>query len=75
MRAIRELEQMGYTFTVGSDKLRATCDGDLADADKVRSLLGYVKRHRDEALTYMRKRERLEARLEHGLEVLVGHLT
>ena len=56
MRAIRELEQMGYTFTVDGDKLRATCAGDLADADKARSLLDYVKRHKAEALAFIRER-------------------
>ena len=56
MKAITDLEAMGYKFTVDGDKLRAVCDGDLADADKVRSLLGYVKRHRDEALVFLRER-------------------
>lgn len=70
MRAIRELEAMGYTFATDGDQVRATHDGDLADTDKVRTLLGYVKRHKAEALVYLRKREQVEARLEHGLEVL-----
>ena len=70
MKAIRELEQMGYTFATDGDELRATCDGDQSDAGKVRTLLGYVKRHKGEALAYLRKRKQLEARLEHGLEVL-----
>ena len=70
MRAIRELEQAGYTFTVDGDQVRATHSGDIADADKLRALLGYVKRHREEALAYLRNREQLEARLERGLEVL-----
>ena len=64
MRAIRELEAMGYTFTVDGDKLRATCDGDLADADKARSLLGYVKRHRAEALAFLRERSAFEVQAE-----------
>ena len=57
MKAIVELEAMGYTFTVDGAKLRGACDGDLSDPDRVRALLNYVKRHRDEALRFLLERE------------------
>jgi hypothetical protein len=45
VKAIIELESMGYMFTIDGDKLRGTCDSDPTDPDKadvaeLRRLLG-----------------------------------
>lgn len=57
MRALLELEQMGYTFTLEDGKVRYAHHGERPDREKVRPLLAYLQSHRDEAVTFLVERD------------------
>ncbi len=57
MKAITELEGMGYTFKLDGGTLRYSYEGEgRPDLEHARSLLEYVKRHKDEAMAFLRRR-------------------
>jgi len=58
VRAICDLEQWGYTFTLNGDDLCYTYDGEHPDPAQVRPLLEYVRQHRDEAVAFLLERQR-----------------
>jgi hypothetical protein len=60
MRAITDLEAMGYTFTLNGDHITYTHEGNRPDSEIVRPLLDYLRRHRDEAIHFMQLLSRLE---------------
>lgn len=69
MKAILELEEYGYRFTVEGEKIRYVHSGDLSDPAKVQPLLAAVRSARDEALWFLKLRSRkdeLEEQVNHG---------
>ena len=61
MRAIRDLETMGYTFTLDGGAIRFTHEGERPDLARVRPLLEYIKRHKAEAMYFIGERFEVEA--------------
>jgi hypothetical protein len=61
MKAIQELEQLGYVFTLDGGSVRYAHHGERPDPEQVRPFLEYVGRHRDEAVAFLRERATLEA--------------
>lgn len=55
MKAILELQQLGYTFTLDGDSIRYRHRGQPPDPQQVRPLLEYLQRHRAEALCFLRQ--------------------
>lgn len=72
MRAIRSLEQMGYRFALNGDVLNYTHNGGLSDPDRACALLGYVRRHRAEAMRFFQERSRIEAQLDDHLALMAA---
>jgi hypothetical protein len=60
MKAIQELEQLGYTFTLDGVSVHYAHHGERPDPEQVRPFLEYVGRHRDEAVAFLWERATLE---------------
>lgn len=77
MKAIAELEEMGYTFKLDGETLRYSYEGEgRPDLEHARSLLEYVKRHKEEAIAFLRRRfdPRSVLEVEADLEVLLNEM-
>lgn len=57
MNAILDMEQMGFSFSLRGDSVIYTHNGERPAPDRVRRMLGYLKRHNVEVLEFLRKRE------------------
>jgi len=57
MRALTELERLGYTFTLDNNAVRYRLTGPQPDPESVRPLLGELKTHKPEAILFLRLRQ------------------
>jgi hypothetical protein len=63
VKAILELEHLGFTFTLEGESIHYTHDGHRPDPEFVRPLLDYLKRHRDEAVCFLQERKTSAAKV------------
>ena len=56
MKAILEMERMGFQFVLDGGMVRYTHEGERPDPTDVRSFLEYLRRHRDEVVQFLRER-------------------
>ena len=64
MRAITDLEELGYTFALDGENIVYTHDGDNPDPAQVRPFLEYAKRHKAEAVRFLQEQATSEAKAE-----------
>ena len=57
MRAIVELERLGYTLTLDNNNIRYQVIGAQPDPATVRPLLAELKEHKPEAVTFLQWRQ------------------
>ena len=57
MRALTELERLGYTFTLDNNAVRYRLTGPHPDPEMVRPLLDVLKAHKPEAIAFLKTRE------------------
>jgi hypothetical protein len=68
MKAILELERLGYRFTLNGATLYYTQRGERSDPEAVRPLIEDLRRHREAAMSFLRERVSQEARRRAGCE-------
>ena len=56
MKAILELEQMGYTFALDGDAARYTHNGQRPDPERVRPLLELLRQNHKETVRFLQSR-------------------
>ena len=56
MKAVLELEQLGYTFSLDGGTVRYSHSGERPAPERVQPLLDYLRRHREEAVSFLRER-------------------
>lgn len=56
MKALLELEQVGFVFTLEGDTMRYTHNGQRPDREYVRARLQHIQQHREDALNFLRQR-------------------
>ena len=68
MKAILELERLGYRFTLKGSTLYYTQGGERSDSEAARPLIEDLRRHREAAMSFLRERMFQEARRRAGCE-------
>ena len=56
MKAILEMERMGFQFVLDGGMVRYTHEGERPDSGEVKVFLEYLRRHRDEVVQFLRER-------------------
>lgn len=56
MRALTELERLGYTFTLDNNTIRYRLAGTHPDPEIVQPLLAELKAHKPEAISFLQAR-------------------
>ena len=54
MKAILELAQLGYVFELVDGRVRYTHGNERPDPEVVRPMLDYIRRHREEAVSFLK---------------------
>ena len=56
MKAIREIEQEGYSVSLEGNRIQARKKaGYFPDVGNVKEILGHIKAHKGQAITYLKK--------------------
>ena len=56
MKALLEMEEMGFKFTLKDGTIHFTHEGERTDPEKVRSHLAYLRHHRGQVVHFLQRR-------------------